>query len=79
MITTKRAYEELEREGLIYTRAGLGSFVSPVNREKQKAEVARIFAGRLQEALEEALALGLEPEEVKNIFRQVMEKVRKVR
>ena len=33
VITTKRAYEELEREGFIYTVAGKGCFVAPKNVE----------------------------------------------
>ena len=38
VITTKRAYEELEKEGFLYTVAGKGSFVAPVNREIFKEE-----------------------------------------
>ena len=41
VITTKRAYEELEREGLIVTQTGRGSFVAQVSgarlREEQQA------------------------------------------
>lgn len=33
VITTKRAYSELENEGLIYTVAGKGSFVSSIDKE----------------------------------------------
>lgn len=33
VITTKRAYDELERDGFIYTVAGKGCFVSPKNVE----------------------------------------------
>ncbi len=35
-ITIKRAYADLELEGYIFTRAGLGSFVADVNKEKMK-------------------------------------------
>lgn len=37
-ITIKRAYADLEHEGYIFTRAGLGSFVAEVSREKMKNE-----------------------------------------
>ncbi len=38
VITTKRAYDELEREGFIYTVAGKGCFVAPTNRELLREE-----------------------------------------
>ena len=38
VITTKRAYDELERSGFIYTIPGKGSFVSPKNTELMREE-----------------------------------------
>lgn len=38
MITTKRAYDELEQEGFIYTFAGKGSFVAPQNKALLREE-----------------------------------------
>lgn len=38
VITTKRAYDELEKEGFIYTVAGKGSFVAPKNTELLREE-----------------------------------------
>ena len=38
VITTKRAYEELEREGFLYTVAGKGCFVAPKNVELLREE-----------------------------------------
>jgi GntR family transcriptional regulator len=37
-ITIKRAYADLEHEGYIFTRSGLGSFVADVSPEKMKKE-----------------------------------------
>ena len=37
-ITIKRAYADLEHEGYIFTRSGLGSFVADVSKEKMKSE-----------------------------------------
>src|SRR5829696_4941114 len=54
VITVKRAYEELERDGIIYRRQGLGTFVSPaaVDRAREaKTERAREL---LRHALREA-------------------------
>ncbi len=41
VITTKRAYEELEREGLIYTMPGKGSYVSPRDPQMMREENLR--------------------------------------
>ena len=38
VVTTKRAYEELEREGFIYTQPAKGSFVAPKNIELIKEQ-----------------------------------------
>ena len=49
VITTKRAYEELEKEGFIYTVAGKGSFVAPKNvellREENLKKIEGLYAG----------------------------------
>ena len=37
-ITIKRAYADLEHEGYIFTRSGLGSFVANVSKEKMRNE-----------------------------------------
>src|SRR5699024_10212029 len=41
VITTKRAYEELEREGFLYTLTGKGSFVAGKNAEFLREEQLR--------------------------------------
>ena len=56
VITTKRAYDELEREGFIYTVAGKGSFVAPRNVELLREEHLR----RIESLLEQAAALAAE-------------------
>jgi GntR family transcriptional regulator len=38
MITIKRAYADLENEGYILTRSGLGSFVADINKDKLREE-----------------------------------------
>jgi GntR family transcriptional regulator len=39
VITTKRAYDDLEREGYIYTLPGKGSFVNDVNKKPKKEKI----------------------------------------
>lgn len=54
VITTKRAYEELDRDGYIYTVAGKGSYVAPRNTELIREE----YLKRIEEHLESALDLA---------------------
>ena len=50
VITTKRAYEELEKEGYIYTVAGKGCFVSPRNEELVREERLKEMESHLARA-----------------------------
>ena len=54
VITTKRAYEELEREGFIVSLTGKGSFVAGANTELVREEHLR----RLEDHLREAVSLS---------------------
>ncbi|MBE3596435.1 MAG: GntR family transcriptional regulator [Hydrogenibacillus sp.] len=59
VITTKRAYDELERSGLIVSVVGKGSFVAPQDRVQLKAlEVERI-AAKLADIVAESKVIGL--------------------
>ena len=64
VITTKRAYEELERQGLIDTVGGKGTFVAAQNkeflREKQLSAVEEQISG----AVEEAQLWGIEEKQL---------------
>lgn len=53
-ITTKRAYDDLERDGFIETVPGKGSFVAPKNLEFIQEERLRIIEELLEEAWETA-------------------------
>lgn len=54
VITTKRAYEELERDGFLVTVPGKGCFVAPQNQELQREETLR----RVEEHLTKAVEIG---------------------
>lgn len=54
IITTKRAYEELEREGYIESYTGKGSFVKGVNHEMVKESVMFEIESLMEEVLEKA-------------------------
>ncbi len=59
VITTKRAYEELEREGLIDTVGGKGTFVAAQNPEFLREKRMKLVEEKLAAALSEAELVGL--------------------
>ena len=59
VITTKRAYEELEREGFITTVPGKGCFVAPRNLELAREESLRRMEEHLGRAVEAARLGGI--------------------
>ncbi len=68
VITTKRAYEELERDGFIYTAAGKGCFVSGTNTELVRETVLTQIEGHLLEAIRLGKPIGLSHEELKSMI-----------
>jgi len=72
--TVVRAYQELEREGLVEKRRGRGTYVSDTARTMVEAERRRIVAQRLAEAVREARELGLDADDVlEELKRQLSE------
>ena len=65
VITTKRAYEELEREGFITTVPGKGCFVAPRNLELVRENALRQVEEYLQKAVECARLGGVTAGEVR--------------
>ena len=59
VITTKRAYEELEREGFINTVPGKGCFVAPQNPELAREDALRRAEEHLSQAVDVAKTAGL--------------------
>lgn len=59
VITTKRAYEELEREGLITSVTGKGSFVARHNTELIREGQLKAVEGHLAKAISAAKIAGL--------------------
>ena len=63
-ITTKRAYEELEREGFIVTMTGRGSFVAAQNAELFREEQRQRMEAHLSDAVSAAKLGGVTADEV---------------
>ena len=73
LITTKRAYEELERDGFIETYTGKGSFVKAQNPELLREENLRQIEKLLGEAVDKARMSGVSNEEMKEILDMLFE------
>ena len=64
VITTKRAYEELEREGFLTTVPGKGCFVAPRDLELVREDCLRRMEEQLSQAVATAKAGGISLEEM---------------
>ncbi len=75
VITTKRAYEDLERDGFITTIVGKGSFVREADQEFVREERLKAVEGYLQAAVDAARQCGMEEQEVVDILRLLFEEM----
>ena len=73
VITTKRAYDELEQDGFIYAVAGKGSFVAAKNTQLLREENLRKIESHFQEILKLAPSCGLSTEELGDMLRLLAE------
>lgn len=72
VITVQRAYEELERDGLIIARRGKGFFVAPLSAaQKQQMATARLKEN-LAPLIEAALAEGLTPRQIEEALKTML-------
>ena len=63
-ITTKRAYEELEREGFIYTLPAKGCYVAPKNIELLREENLKKIEEYIDEIVKLAVSCNLSKQEI---------------
>ena len=75
VITTKRAYEELEKAGLIYSIVGKGSFVAEQNVEMMKERKQKIVEEQLAQAIANSKEIGLSLEEIQQLVAILYEEV----
>ena len=68
VITTKRAYEELERAGVIYTVPGKGSFIAGENAELLREESLRQIEEHLEQVAVLAAAAGVSRAEIGEMY-----------
>lgn len=75
VITTKRAYDELEKEGFIETVPGKGSYVAIQNKELMKEKKLKIIEGKLLEVVEESRLMGFTYREISDMLKILFEEV----
>ncbi|WP_313894503.1 GntR family transcriptional regulator [Psychrobacillus sp.] len=68
VITTKRAYEELEKNGFIYSIVGKGSFVSEQNNEMIKERKMKVIEEQLLTAIQNSKEIGIDLTELKELL-----------
>lgn len=68
VITTKRAYEELEKEGLIYSLQGKGFYINEQNTDLLMEKKVAMLEGQMAELVRECRAVGLEAKDIKDII-----------
>lgn len=74
VITTKRAYDELERDGFIYTMASKGSYVQRKDMNLIREEYLKRVEEKLREAADIAPMADLSQSELLEIFKIILEK-----
>ncbi len=68
VITTKKAYEELEREGFIETFPGKGSFVAAQNKQLLKEKQLKLIEDQLAKVINDSKAFNIDLEEIISIL-----------
>jgi GntR family transcriptional regulator len=72
VITTRRAYEDLEGEGLIRTRQGLGTVVADIPEEKMAAQRREPVLTAFKEAVRAGGRAGLTADELRRILEETL-------
>ncbi|AWE07307.1 GntR family transcriptional regulator [Lysinibacillus sp. 2017] len=75
VITTKRAYEELEKAGLIYSVVGKGSFVSEQNLEMIIDRKQKVIEEQLSQAIKNSKEIGLSLDEIQELITLLYEEM----
>ena len=71
IITIKRAYQDLEGEGYIITRPGLGSYVTSINKDKLRSEKMIEIKEKMKEIVDEADKYYIDINELIKILHEI--------
>ena len=75
VITVKRAYEELEKEGIIYRRQGLGTFIAEKGDDRSRESKLAHARELIREAAQEAEQAGVARSEVPKFFQETLKTI----
>jgi len=73
VITVLRAYEDLEREGVIHARRGKGFFVSPLSTGQKETLALERMVEAISPIITDALAQGLSPKKIRQTVDSLIE------
>jgi GntR family transcriptional regulator len=73
LITVKRAYEELEREGIVFRRQGLGTFVAEQGHDRMREVRRQSAIDALKSAVQAAREAGIADRELLSLLRKELE------
>jgi len=76
VITTKRAYDDLEKDGYIKSIVGKGSFVLPKNTQEINKTTLQKMRMLINEIIDEAKLIMLNDEEIFEMFKNIMKEVK---
>lgn len=74
VITVQRAYDDLEREGLVRSRRGKGFWVAPLPNGRKNTMAEERFANSLRKLVEYATAEGLSTADMRRILDSLLKK-----
>jgi len=72
VITVKRAYEELVRDGILYSRQGLGTFVTDDAIDRSREVKKQRALDLLRQAAREAQEAGVSPREIARLLQTIL-------
>lgn len=68
ILTVKKAYDELEEEGFVESRQGLGTFIAAKDSEVKREELQKKLEEHLQEAINLSIQLNLDKKTILELF-----------
>lgn len=74
VITVKRAYSELESEGLLMTRPGLGSFVANVDRNQVKEDLIEEYKASFEAMVQSAKSHNIPLTKLQQLLEELLAK-----
>ena len=75
VITVQRAYDDLDREGLVQARRGKGFWVAAIPERRKNTMAEERFADALKEIVAHAAAEGLSEVDIRRILDDLLQKV----